>query len=177
VEVAKIGANEGTAQANLKSLQSVMEDYRFVNGSYPSSSAQLTNFVNSYYGRQSVLSNTDSDTYVFQGYRYTYYQLDASAWEWVATPRVVNITGNRVFLLTEAGFLNGSSSTQSDSQTTNGQRPPSDATFGTGGGGWTVITFKEEDGDIISFAHVTSTGTRLTSGGNSRTVTRQDVAD
>ena len=161
----KISANEGAAQASLRSLQTVMEDYRFANGSYPSSGAQLTSFVNSYYGSQSILSNIDSDTWVFEGYRYTYYQFNASSWEWLATPRVDNITGNRVFLLTEAGFLNGSSSTQSDSQTTGGGRP-SNSSIGTGDGGRTDVTFDPE-GRIITLTHLTPAGTHIIFGSTS----------
>ena len=103
----RVGANEAAAQTNLKSLYTLIEDYRFANGAYPQSKTDVTHFVSRYYGKQSVISNADSsgNYFRFQGYRYDYRMPRTGMWEWIAMPDVVQVTGNRYFTITESGTL------------------------------------------------------------------------
>ena len=100
----RVGANEAAAQTNLKSLYTLIEDYRFANGTYPDKTA-ITGFVNHYYGKQGVISNPQSGYWAFQGYRYDYRIPTTGTYEWIAIPNVINVTGNRVFTITESGAL------------------------------------------------------------------------
>ena len=105
----RVGANEAVAQTNLKSLYTLIEDYRFANGSYPETGdakSLFTNFVGSYYGKQSVISNLDSggNYWAFQGYRYDYH-LFPGGWEYAAMPDKPGITGNRYFAIDSSGTV------------------------------------------------------------------------
>ena len=146
----KVTSNESAAEMNLKELGPLMEDYRFVNGSYPANGTQLTNFVNTYYRKQSIISNPSSDTWVFQGYRYTYVQLDAGSWEWTATPQLANITGSRVFVLRESGFIGGGPIISVARVV--GIQGNVTATVGTGDNNTNQITFDGDGGDILSIS-------------------------
>ena len=103
----RVGANEAAAQDSLKSMYTLIEDYRFANGGYPSSKDQISAFVNSCYGKQSIISNPDSggNYFRFQGYRYDYRMPSTGTWEWIAMPDIVQVTGNRYFTITESGSL------------------------------------------------------------------------
>ena len=101
----KIDSNESAAQENLRSLYTLIEDYRFANGSYPTGATQLTDFVDTYYKKHSVISNPTSDYWMFHGYRYDYRQPSSGIWEWIAIPDAVNVTGNRFFVMNESGAL------------------------------------------------------------------------
>ena len=101
----KVNSNEAAAQASLKSLYTLIEDYRFANGIYPADKSQITTFVNSYYGKQSIISNLDSsgNYFAFQGYRFDYRQPNTGTFEWIAMPDVMDVTGTKLFIITEAG--------------------------------------------------------------------------
>ena len=103
----RVSSNETAAQASLASLYTLVEDYRFANGSYPDTGdakSLFANFVNGYYGKQSVISNLDSsgNYWSFQGYRYDY-QLFPGGWEYAALPDQPGITGNRYFAINSSG--------------------------------------------------------------------------
>ena len=104
----KAGANETAAQANLASLNTLVSDYYFVNGTYPDTATAktlFTSFVNTYYGKQSVVSNLDAsgNYWLFQGYRYDYRQVNAAKWECIAVPDRPQLTGNRYFIIDDSG--------------------------------------------------------------------------
>ena len=99
----KVSSNEAAAQASLASLYTLVEDYRFANGSYPETSEAknlFASFVESYYGKQSIISNLNSSgTYwSFQGYRYDYIR-QPEGWEYAAIPDQPGRTGNRYFAI------------------------------------------------------------------------------
>ena len=105
----RVSSNEAATQTSLASLYTLVEDYRFANGSYPETGdakSLFTNFVGSYYGKQSVISNLDSggNYWSFQGYRYDY-QLFPGGWEYAAMPDKPGITGNRYFAIDSSGTV------------------------------------------------------------------------
>ena len=115
---ARVSANEAAAQDSLRSLYTLIEDYRFANGSYPTDASQLTNFVDTYYKKHSVISNPVSNnglnpgsnssggaSWKFQGYLYAYRQIDAGKWEWIAVPELLEVTGKRYFTIDESGLV------------------------------------------------------------------------
>ena len=112
---ARVSANEAAAQDSLRSLYTLIEDYRFANGSYPDSETQITNFVDTYYKKHSVISNPASSragsnpssgaSWKFQGYLYAYRQIDAGKWEWIAVPELLEVTGKRYFTIDESGLV------------------------------------------------------------------------
>ena len=101
----KIGANEAAAQANLSSIAKVMEDIRFTTGNYPRAQSEILNFVNTYYGKYSIISNENSNGgyFTFQGYRYSYETQTLGSWLWFAVPDQLFITGIRSFSLDSGG--------------------------------------------------------------------------
>ena len=115
---ARVSANEAAAQDSLRSLYTLIEDYRFANGSYPTDAGQLTNFVDTYYKKHSVISNpvknrglypgsnfNSGGSWKFQGYLYAYQQIDAGTWEWIAVPELSEVTGKRYFTINESGLV------------------------------------------------------------------------
>ena len=110
----KVSANEAAAQAGIKSLHDVTEDFQFVNGYYPATKQQIIDFVNTYYKKQSILSSLEPGRQIswkFQGYRYDYRPtattngIQAVAYEWIATPEALQVTGNRYFMVNETGVV------------------------------------------------------------------------
>ena len=104
----KMNSNEAAAQANLLSLGKLMEDMRYATGKYPVKHAEITGFVRTYYGKQSVISSEDmGDYYLFQGYRYYLLEQDLAAvsYIWIAEPDQYFITGSRLFSLNAGGTI------------------------------------------------------------------------
>ena len=110
----RVGANEAAAQVNLKSLQQLMEDFQFANGTYGSADSSqkaiLVNFVNTYYGKHPIISNaTDADLpensyFITQGYRYDFLS-DGTGYLWIAMPDIPQVTGNRYFMIQADGVI------------------------------------------------------------------------
>ena len=118
----RVGANEAAAQVNLKSLYTLIEDYRFANGTYPTQPSEITSFVNAYYKKHSIISNPDpsGNSWKFQGYQYKYVVDTSGQWQWTATPDVPKVTGKRLFTMNAGGELSASNPSNESSAKTSG---------------------------------------------------------
>ena len=101
---ATMDSNESAAQMNLRSLQTVAEDYQFVHGTSPTAATELRDFVKTYYGKQSVISSSSTIPWKFQGYEYDYRVTGPEQWEFIATPQTPGISGNRYFVVSLSGL-------------------------------------------------------------------------
>lgn len=95
----RLNANEGHAQATLKTISNAFETYAAANGgNYPTAIEDLTDLIPPYL-------NEDYTSAARQGYNFSCDSMGVAGYTCTATPSICGTTGNKNFTITTGGIL------------------------------------------------------------------------